>query len=247
MPDESTLARLEREVRVLRRCAAVTLLGFLLLGAAAFQSAQRQRFGVIDVERINVVEPDGRLALVVANQQRMPGVWMEGREHGTREGMNGIIFFNSEGDESGGLIHHSARAAEGVTAGAQLSMDRFESDQVVALNYTERPGYYSAGLRVSDFPMGSTREWFAAQDSIGRLPESARAAARQALRRRFMAEGKWEVNRVFVGQEQGRAGMRIHDQAGRTRIRIAVDSLDVPRLEFLDAEEKVVYTLPETR
>lgn len=247
MDHHATLARLEREVRLLRRCAAVSLLGLLLLGGAAFQTAQRQRFQEIDVERINVVEPDGRLALVIANQERLPGVWMDGKEHGERSGINGIIFFNSEGDESGGLTHWSERTPQGIVAGGHLSMDRFESDQVVALNYTERPGFYGAGLRISDFPLGNTKEWLAAQDSIERLPESERDAARQALRRRFMSEGKWEINRVFVGQEQGVAGMRIHDRAGRTRIRIAVDSLDVPRLEFLDAQGNVIHTLPETR
>jgi hypothetical protein len=59
-----------------------------------------------------------------------------------------------------------------------------------------------------------------------------------------MSEGKWEINRVFVGQEQGAAGMRIHDRAGRMRIRIVVDSLDVPRLEFLDVQGNVLQTLP---
>ena len=246
MHEPSPFARLEREVRVLRRLTALSLLGFLLMGAAAFQSAgQRQRFDVIDVERINVVEPDGRLAMVIANQERMPGVWMDGKEHGGREGMNGIIFFNSEGDESGGLIHSSERTPEGIRAFAHLSMDRFESDQVVALNYQERPGFYGAGLRISDFPLGNNAEWFAARDSIDRLPEAEREAALRELRRRFMSEGKWEINRVFVGQEEGVAGMRVHDRAGRMRIRIAVDSLDAPRLEFLDAAGNVVQRLPE--
>jgi hypothetical protein len=244
MHDHATLARLEREVRFLRHYAAASMLGFLLLGGAAFQTAQRQRFEEIDVERINVVEPDGRLALVIANQERLPGVWMDGKEHGEREGYNGIIFFNGEGDESGGLTHWSERTPEGIRAGGHLSMDRFESDQVVALNYMERPGYYGAGLRISDFPVGNTKEWLAAQDSIERLPEAERDAARRALRARFQREGKWEINRVFVGQEQGVAGMRIQDRAGRTRIRIAVDSLDVPRLEFLDVQGNVVQTLP---
>jgi hypothetical protein len=247
MHDDTTLARLVREVRFLRRYAAASMLGFLLLGGAAFQSAQRQRFEEIDVERINVVEPDGRLALVIANQQRMPGVVMDGRERGGRDGINGILFFNSEGDESGGLTHSSVRTPDGIRAFGHLSMDRFESDQVVALSYQESPGSYGAGLRISDFPLGSSKEWFLAQDSIDRLPEPERDAARRALRRRFMTEGKWEINRVFVGQEQGVAGMRIHDRAGRTRIRIAVDSLDVPRLEFLDEQGTVVQTLPESR
>lgn len=247
MHDHPSLARLEREVRFLRRYAAASLLGFLVLGAAAFQSGQRQRFDEIDVERINVVEPDGRLALVIANEQRLPGVWMDGREHGEREGMNGLIFFNSEGDESGGLIHWSERTPEGIRAGGQLSFDRFESDQVVALNYTENPGWYGAGLTVSHFPLASTKEWLATRDSIGRLPEGERDAALRALRRRFMAEGKWETKRMFVGEEGRASLLRLNDRRGRPRVQLMVDSLDVPRLEFLDTLGAVVHTLPEGR
>ncbi|HEX2077276.1 MAG TPA: hypothetical protein VHG08_06190 [Longimicrobium sp.] len=247
MQDHPTLARLEREVRFLRRCAAASLLGFLLLGGAAFQSAQRQRFGEIDVERINVVEPDGRLALVIANQERLPGVWMDGKEHGDRKGYNGIIFFNAEGDESGGLTHWSERTPDGVRAGGHLSFDRFESDQVVALNYQEFPGYYGAGLTVAHFPQGSSKEWFAAMDSIGRLPQEQRDPAMRALRRRFFAEGKWETKRMFVGEEGRTALLRLNDTRGRPRIQLMVDSLDVPRLEFLDTLGAVVHTLPAGR
>ena len=247
MPDETTLARLEREVRFLRRYAAASLLGFMLLGGAAFQSAQRQRFEEIDVERINVVEPDGRPALVIANQERLPGVIFDGREHGGREKTNGIIFFNAEGDESGGLTHWSERTPDGVVAGGHLSFDRFESDQVVALNYSERPGYYGAGLTVSHFPQGSSKEWFASMDSIGRLPEEQRDAAVRALRRRFFAEGKWETKRMFVGEEGRTSLLRLNDTRGRPRIQLMVDSLDVPRLEFLDAQGNVVHTLPQAR
>jgi hypothetical protein len=49
----------------------------LLIVAALFAvrgvaQSQRQRFTEIDVERINVVEPDGRIALAIANTQRYP-------------------------------------------------------------------------------------------------------------------------------------------------------------------------------
>lgn len=39
--------------------------------------------------------------------------------------------------------------------------------------------------------------------------------------------------------------MRLQDRLGRTHIRIAVDSPDVPRLQFLDVQGNVVQTLTE--
>ncbi|HEX8693087.1 MAG TPA: hypothetical protein VF746_11745 [Longimicrobium sp.] len=237
--------RLEREVRFLKLYAAGSTLLFLLLFLGAFQGArQRQRFTEIDVERINVVEADGRPVVVIANQARLPGNVMNGREYSDREGIGGLIFYNGEGDEAGGLVFRSERGDTSVTAFGQLSLDRFESDQVVTLNYTEQPGYWGAGLHVSHLPRHLLIEWSLAQDSINRLPEAERPAAMRALRRRFFTAGKWEIKRVFVGEEGRTAEVRVHDTAGRPRIRMVVDSLDVARLEFIDADGKVVSRLP---
>jgi len=60
-------SKLEREVRLLKACALVSSLALAVLLAGAFQPQRGQRTAVLEVERINVVEPDGRLALVTAN------------------------------------------------------------------------------------------------------------------------------------------------------------------------------------
>jgi hypothetical protein len=57
-------------------------------------------------------------------------------------------------------------------------------------------------------------------------------------------EGRWEVQRLFIGQENQNATLEMRDTKGRSRIRMIVDSLDVPLLEFLDLDGTVVYRFP---
>jgi hypothetical protein len=68
------------------------------------QSAQKQRFTEIDVERINVLEADGTVKLVIANRQRAPDQVMEGQSRARSENNKspGITFFDDAGDEAGG-------------------------------------------------------------------------------------------------------------------------------------------------
>lgn len=239
---------LERRVRALSAFASASSVAAAVLLFGAFQSPPgRQRFREIDVERINVVQPDGSYAVVIANQDRLPGNIMNGLEYSDRSGMGGILFYNAEGDESGGLIHASARGRDGVRASGQLSLDRFEGDQVAAVRYLEGPGYYEAGLQVSRQQRGGLVRWSRSADSISRLPAAARPQATRELRRRAFREGNWEVPRVFAGETGRSAQVRLHDQRGRLRIRISVDSLDVPRLEMLDTAGAVAYALPGSR
>lgn len=67
--------KLERQVRFLRTYAVVATLfcAIFLLSAFVIQN-KKQKFEEIDVERINVVEKDGTLRMVISNTQRQhPG------------------------------------------------------------------------------------------------------------------------------------------------------------------------------
>jgi len=53
-------------------------------------------FEEIDVQRINIREPDGRLRCVIASADRLPGLIMRGEEHPYHRPQAGIVFFNDE-------------------------------------------------------------------------------------------------------------------------------------------------------
>ena len=103
----------------------------LLTGLA--ESRQRQKFAEIDVERINVVEPDGALRMVISNKASFPGIIIKGKEtpHPDRKtaGMPSTMKVRrTVADYLGG----SKDAAGKVSSYGHLSFDRYEQDQVFA-------------------------------------------------------------------------------------------------------------------
>jgi hypothetical protein len=246
MRQPPTLEQLARQVRALRLYAIVTTVALsAVILAALSPGGQPSRFTEISAERINVISPDGRYAVVISNAERMAGQIMNGKER--REGRRGagLLFYNADGNEAGGMVFDSERADTSVRAFGQLSLDRFESDQVVTVRYLESLAGWNAGLQVSHFPRHNVAEWHAARDTIDRLPTPARRdSALRELRRRFVREGKWEVQRLFAGERGRTAVIELNDTKGRQRARLVVDSLDVARLEFLDERGVVVHRVP---
>lgn len=222
-------------------CAISTLLlGSLFV--SGFTSQKKQKFSEIDVERINVVEKDGKLKMVIANKTRQhPGI-MDGKYYKEREGQRaaGMIFFSEKGDEIGGLIF------DGDTGKGQygsLTFDKFRGDQTIQITHSEdKNGNYFAGLRMNDQNMPLT-DFIAKREQINKLPtKEARDAAFKELRE----NGEAFVNRLFIGKAWNKRSLiQMSDAKGRMRLELSVAPDGNPKLNFLDENGKVVYSLPE--
>ena len=114
-------------------------------------------FDEITVHRINVVEPDETLRLVISNHDRLPGVIVRGEERPMERSQAGLLFLNDEGSEIGGLIFGGHRDADGavVDSGASLSFDRYEANQIVSIYGVDDSENRFAGMAVADSPSGS--------------------------------------------------------------------------------------------
>jgi hypothetical protein len=121
-----------------------------LLGLSAFRQSQNAKFTELDVERINVREKDGTLRLAISNQARSPAPADHGVAwYGKGGNRAGLIFYNEEGTENGGLIFGGKREANGkYSAGAGLTFDQYDSDQIIALQYQGGLDYSAARLFV---------------------------------------------------------------------------------------------------
>jgi len=111
----------------------------------------------LTVERLNIVEPDGTLRMVISNHDSIPGIIVRGEERALDRSQAGMLFYNDEGSEVGGLIFGGHRNAEGeiVDSGVSLSFDKYESNQIVSLYGVDDHSNKFAGLSVADSPSGS--------------------------------------------------------------------------------------------
>ena len=65
---------MQRELRMWRIYGAVSTLALVVIAVSGFTMArQKASFGTIDVQRINVVEPDGTVRMVISDKTRFPG------------------------------------------------------------------------------------------------------------------------------------------------------------------------------
>jgi len=239
---------LSGDVRFLKRYAILSTLAFAVLSVAAFrQQGQKAKFEEIDVERINVVEPDGKLRMVLSNRPRSTGPIYKGKPFAYKGGGRpGIIFFNDEGSENGGLTFTGRRGADGkYRSSIHMSFDQFDQDQVLNLDYADNNGQRRVGMSVEDRPDLNIHDLVLERDSILEIADSAsRAAAMQRLL--GPRNGiPFVARRVFVGRDTAKSAVvNLSDRQGKPRLRLVVDSLGSARIEFLSADGLVTNRVP---
>jgi hypothetical protein len=234
-------ATLERDVRLLKRYAVATTLLALVASVAAFRRPRApEKFEEIDVQRINVVERDGKLRMVISNQERQhPGI-VNGKvieRSGPRP--PGMIFFNHLGDEMGGLIFGENG---GIGHFGSLTWDKVRGDQTIGFRHLESAdGTWSSGLEMwqqpnvpGDVLQDKYRRIRAIRDTV------ARRRAIQALR----DSNQVTTQRLFLGKGRDNASaLELSDIKGRPRIRLRVEADGSPAIELLDENGRVTNSL----
>src|SRR5579875_3484947 len=137
---------------------STVLLAVVLMGA---KKSGVQEFDQLRVHRVDVVEPDGTLRMVISNHDKLPPVILHGKEqpqNGERRPQAGMIFYNDEGTETGGLIFggHKNEKGEVVDSGGSLSFDKYGAGQNIELAGVDDKDNQFAGVAVSQ---GGQRVW----------------------------------------------------------------------------------------
>lgn len=218
-------------------CTVLTTGFALALVSDVIAEQEKVSFREIDVQRINIREPDGTLRMTLSGQQAFPGMIIKGREqpHPGRKAA-GMLFFNDEGTETGGLIFGGSLKNGKPTGGGSLTFDRYEQDQVIQVLETEDGERRTAGLIVSDRP---DKRMDFAEIERGRLlppgPQRSAAYARANL---------GGSPRVFVGRNADASSeMSLRDGQGRKRLILRVTEDGVATIQFLDEAGKTTRTV----
>lgn len=236
-------SKLEKELRILKAYAIVATLvcGVFFLSAFTIQN-RKQRFQEIEAERINIVEKDGSIRLVISNKERSPGPIQRGQPFGyPGGGRAGMIFYNDEGTENGGLIFSGKRENGKVTAAGSLTFDQYEQDQTIALQYVDDSGKRRAGLAINDYSTSiSSLEFDEKWKAMNRMPDGpAKTEERQRLRQYL------PKLRMYAGRgRDGNSLVQLSDAEGRPRLQLVVDADGTARIEFLNESGQVTSRLP---
>lgn len=246
------MSNLNVRVRLLTVSSILSWVLIALFVLTGFSQQTRTRFTEIDAERLNIIGTNGKPVLVLANRRLIPGPSMNGKDYPRsladgRDLLSGMIFFNEQGDEVGGLIYNGIKKDKGYSALGHLSFDQWKQNQVVALQYLDNGTSRRAGLRVWDRP---TDVSFDTQlDRSLRLMQSE-GKERDAIRTEMeaaRARGEMGNERLFVGSQDQTAQIQLRDKQARVRVKLYVDAKDVARLEFLDETGKVMASYPDSR
>jgi hypothetical protein len=238
---------IRRELRLLEAYAGASAVLFGVLIFVAAKPSNKVKFDEIDAERINIVE-NGKLRLVISNNERSPGPILGGHYMKTREGKRGagFIFFNDEGDECGGMTWEGKKENGKISADSGLMFDQYDQDQTVGMTYHQSGSDRSSGFHVWERSLTPIGPFALKVEEIENMPDSpAKNEAMKKLREEAVANSMGGIPRVFVGRDpKNNATVTLSDTKGKPRIVMSVDGSDVASLQFLDENGKPVYTLP---
>jgi hypothetical protein len=218
--------------------AAITVfLGVIAWGQAG-AARKVTEFAEIDVQRINIREPDGTLRMTISNAATAPGLIFKGTEHPfPNRQAAGILFFNDEGTENGGLLFGGAKKGQNVSTGGHLSFDQYEQDQVIALDQTEEHGRRRAGLTFFDRPATPIP-----LELIDKLNTQEGSAQFETLTK----AGGFGYARLFIGKNEERESTVIlRDAKGLARLKLTVTPSGSASIEFMDEAGKIVRRIAE--
>jgi hypothetical protein len=210
----------QRSTRVLLGILAIGVWGLLLrpylpIGAIAAQPSAAPRSATYDtltVQRINIVDPDGKMRLIIANGARMPGGIVHGKTYPRSiDNAAGLLFLDTKGDETGGLV----------TA-------RLRNDSVTNFSF-------DCTYQLTD----CIRMWKQESGDGARLRESFDIFERRPYTGRV--ESSQGIERITLADENQNAQLLISDPQGHPRIRIGVDKAGEPSIVMLSPDGKEIY------
>ena len=180
--------------------------------AAASPAPPSATFDTLTVQRINVVDPDGKMRLIIANSARLPGAIIHGKTYPRSiNDAAGVLFLDSKGEETGGVALAKLRDSNV----ANLTFD-----------YTYQ---LTDGIRMWKQESADGTQWLAAFDIFDRRPSTGTVESSQG------------VERISLADENRNAALVISDAQGHPRIRIGVDAAGTPAITMLNPDGTEVY------
>jgi hypothetical protein len=245
---------MNKQLIFLKSFAVSAAVGIIFLSSVAFKNSGNQKFEAIDVQRINIVEPDGTVKMVITNADRFP----TGNEklnnrmtNPTRKKRSGLLFLNEDGIECGGLIYDGQKKTAGHNSGLSLTYDQYDGDQVMQLltqDYKENDQrWVSSSLIFNDRPANESQATTQAinmeLEALGKKDPGAAQKKYDEYKAKGMMGG---APRIMLGKSRSQNnGLFLFDDKGIPKAMFYVDKDNNAKLDFFDDKGNVIDSFPK--
>lgn len=224
---------------------SLTILNFvLLLGLLAYlildekEEQNAQVIPELNVNRLNVVGENGNKYVVISSPEHQALGTINGEliDPETKERpVPGLLFFNEEGDEIGGLIF----GIDSLNSYQMLTFDQRKNDQIMTLRKEEQKieGQWKKryGLMLQERSEKPLPEIVSEIRAIEKIEDSAVKAGK--FRDFYSNEEHLAPRRMFLGRTfNGDVGLFLMDKKNKPRLLIYVDPEGNPKIEKIDSK-----------
>jgi len=229
---QKEIRALQEQVRTMRAAIILLLAGLAVVAFSAFGlQTTSQSFDEITVRQITLVDSSGNARVMLA-----------GGFPPRRPDLAGLLFFNQDGGEAGGLVYRGTKRADGtIDAGGILTFDQYQNDQIVAIEYSHQGAWKRNGITIQDRPDSLSPLVLEMYGAIEGAKTSAERDSLIAYYRSVISPREVVSRRLFAGRDpKGASVVSLSDADGRKRLELSVDEEGEARIVFLDTEGKVV-------
>jgi len=236
------MENLTKQVKVLKIYAAVltvVVLAFIIIALRLMSSDNH--FKHITAERIDIVDQNGKISMAISNRESQHPGTIDGKVLPKRDRPAGMIFFNDDGNECGGLVYDGDKKSASMT----YSVDQYKNDQIMQLQYSQdgegsqlkRSYGFKLWDRYDNFTTGQLMVY---ADSLNKLHDTSAYKAGMA---KLKAAGLPTNERLFVGKNtDGEVGLFLRDAKGVPRLKICINQQNQPVIETLNDQGAVIVS-----
>lgn len=247
-----TMKKLNRELVILRTFTVSTLAIITAFLLFAFKTNENQKFKTIDVERINIVETDGTVKMIITNVEQFPNgtTTVNGRNvTKDRKKRSGMLYFNEDGIECGGFIYDGSKNENGHSAGLSLTYDQYDGDQVLQL-LTVDQGKGDERMVSSSLIFNDRTANLSQQETTKIMEELNRIEDRKLRRQKYQEYADQGLigatPRIVLGKTGSQNnGLFLFGENGETKAMFYVDKNNNVKLEVYDENGNVTNSWPE--
>lgn len=228
----------------MRKLAILNLVLLLVVISYLIFADRKCMLGVADIivpeittERLNIVGENGTKYMVLSNPEKQALATINGKPvnpEKTERNVAGLLFFNEEGDEIGGLVY----GIDSTDSYQLLTFDQRKNDQIMSLRKDE---YLEDGKWKKQYGLllqeRSDKEHALTMSELNELDKISDADLRERKLDSFyrIPENR-APQRLFIGRTYSEnVGLYLMDKDNKPRLQLYVDKAGQPHIESFDS------------